>query len=148
MLTDNAFFYRLDGLQFRSVSGTGLSISLSAKAAAFAAKQVVTADVRSQVKSDLRARVAGIWPGTELSSVAVMWHRESLLPSGFQVPGEATQLGAMPAVLDAGAAGLRAVEYTDHNIDTPEQAVGLISLWTGWAEMIAALAAIQEIEIV
>lgn len=126
------------------MSGAGFSVTLSATAARFAAEQALSADVRSQIKDDLRQRVAGIWDASTLRSVSVMWHKDTLLPSGFQVPGEACQIGAEPAALLLGARGERHVQYTDHNVDTAMQAAGLLALWTGWAEMIAALAGVQE----
>lgn len=148
MPVDSLFFYRIDQLKVRGQShGCGFSVTLSATAAKFAAAQDLAAGVRSQIKTDLREHVAGLWSGTQLSSVSVMWHENTLLPSGFQVPGEAAQLGATPAALDAGARGESHVEYTDHNVDEPNQALGLITLWTGWAEMIAALAAIQGVDL-
>lgn len=143
------FFYRIENMlaDDGDMSGCGFSICLSAEAAAYCAQQILPRDVKVSIREDLRQRLGHIWGPAQLAGVHVLWWKDTWLPTGLQVPGEACQLGADANAIEDAAAGKLDLFYRDHNVDRPEQALGLLVLWTAWAQMVAAYAQAQAFDV-
>lgn len=144
------FFTRIEGLDLTPGNkSAGFVFSVSVPAL----RQLATVEVSDEAWARLNAcaieRVtrAGLVSAEQAAAGGLARYQGSAVPKSFWVdPGFAGSLGADPEWLSfaLNADGLEEalleheVEYTPHNVDTPQQALVLLILVQTWSEWAAA----------
>ncbi len=144
------FFTRIDGLDLTPGNkSAGFVFAVSAAALRQLAGAVVPAEAWARLNASAIERVvrSGLISAEMASGCGLAQYQGSAVPRSFWVdPGFAGSLGPDPEwlsfVLKAedieGALLEHEVEFTPHNVDTPQQALVLLILVQAWSEWAAA----------